>query len=115
MKKPILLLLPALMLFVASCGSGRRPADVMGHGQMVEFLADAYLLEGFYAVETQYRYDVLPPAVMRSYDSILDVHHVTRQAVEHSIDYYSHHLDEYEAIHNEVVARLEAARDSLNL
>lgn len=82
---------------------------------MVDFLTDAYRLEGFYAVETQYRYDVMPDHVMRSYDSILDVHGLTRDAVERSIDYYSHHLDEYEAIHNDVVARLESERDSLNL
>ncbi len=112
MKK---ILLPLLLLLLVACGSGRRPADVMSHDRMVDFLADAYLLEGFYAVETQYRYDVLPDHVLRSYDSILLLHGVTRQDVERSIQYYSRHLDEYENIHNEVVARLEAERDSLNL
>jgi len=112
MKKIVALLLP-LMLALVSCHHTALPSGVMDHEQMVGFLADAYRLEGFYAVETQYRYDVMPTQVARSYDSILDLHGLTRDDVEHSIDFYSRHLDEYEAIHNEVVARLEAERDSL--
>ena len=112
MKKIAVLLFPLMFVF-AACHHTTLPSGVMNHGQMVDFLADAYLLEGFYAVETQYRYDVMPTQVARSYDSILDLHGLTRDDVEHSIDFYSRHLDEYEAIHNEVVARLEAERDSL--
>lgn len=112
--RKILFLVLSSFLMLSACGRGHKAADVMDHDRMVDFLADAYLLEGFYAVETQYRYDVLPGHVLISYDSILAVHGLTRAAVEHSIDYYSHHLDEYEAIHNEVVARLEAERDSLD-
>lgn len=111
MKKIVLLLLP-LLLTVAACRHEGRPADVMTHEQMVSFLTDAYLLEGFYAVETQYRYDALTPEVLHSYDSILQVHALTRDDVERSLDYYTRHLDEYQAIHEEVVARLEQQRDS---
>ena len=111
MKKIVFILLPVLLL-LGACRHEERPADVMSHEQMVSFLADAYLLEGFDAVETQYRYDALSPEVLHSYDSILAVHSVTRDAVEHSFDYYSRHLDEYQAIHEEVVALLEAQRDS---
>ena len=101
-------------LFCCACRhSDVRPRGVLNHDQMVDFLTDAYRLEGFYAVETQYRYDVLTEQTLRSYDSILEVHHTTRKAVEQSIDYYMGHLDEYKDIHEEVVARLEAERDSL--
>ena len=85
----------------------------MAHEQMVAFLADAYLLEGFYAVETQYRYDVLTPETIQSYDSILSIHGVSREEVERSLDYYSHHLDEYQAIHEEVATILETQQKEI--
>ncbi len=113
MKKHILVFLLPVLLAVVACHGDRRPADVMEPEQMVAFLTDAYLIEGYYAVETQYRYDVLTPEAKRSYDSILDVHSVSREEVERSLDYYTRHLDEYQAIHEEVVARLTAQRDSL--
>lgn len=111
MKKIIVLLLPLLLL--AACRHEERPADVMSHEQMVAFLTDAYLLEGFYAVETQYRYDALSPEVLHSYDSILAVHNLTRDAVERSLDYYTNHLDEYQSIHEEVVTLLETQRENI--
>ena len=101
-----------LISSLAACRHDERPADVMTHEQMVAFLSDAYLLEGFYAIETQYRYDALTPEVLHSYDSILSVHNLTRDAVERSLDYYTRHLDEYQTIHEEVVTRLEAERDN---
>ena len=55
--------------------------------------------------------DALTPEVLHSYDSILSVHNLTRDAVERSLDYYTRHLDEYQTIHEEVVTRLEAERD----
>ncbi len=112
MKKVIVFLLPVL-LCLAACRHDERPADVMTHEQMISFLADAYLLEGFYAVETQYRYDALTPEVLHSYDSILTVHSLTRDDVERSLDYYTRHLDEYQAIHEEVVAHLETQRENI--
>ena len=108
MTKKILPLLAAALL-LAGCHRGGIPADVLTEQQMVDFLADAYLLEGFYAIETQYRYDVVTPDVLRQYDSILAVHHLTRDEVERSLDYYTQHLDRYQAIQDSVVSRLEAA------
>lgn len=112
MKKVIVFLLPVL-LCLAACRHEERPADVMSHEQMVAFLTDAYLLEGFYAVETQYRYDALTPEVLHSYDSILTVHSLTREDVERSLDYFTRHLDEYQAIHEEVVTLLETQRENI--
>lgn len=75
---------------------------------MVAFLSEAYLLEGFYAVESQYRYDAMMPEVLRAYDDILDKHHLTREQVEHSFAYYAEHPDLYEPIQDSVLARIES-------
>lgn len=106
MKK---LLIPILtLLLLAACQHGKLPQGVMSKEKMVDFLTDAYLLEGFYAIETQYRYDVLPEHVLASYDSILRVHSLSREDVERSFDYYTHDLTLYQQIQDSVVARLEA-------
>ena len=62
---------------------------------------------GFYAIETQYRYDAMPAEVLRAYDDILDKHHVTREQVEHSFAYYAEHPDLYAPIQDSVLARIE--------
>ncbi len=105
-KKLLLLTLPVLML--VACRHEGLPTGVLTGEQMVDFLTDAYQLEGFYAVETRYRYDVLTERTLEQYDSILTVHGLSREQVERSFDYYSRHLDAYGAIHDSVVARLEA-------
>jgi hypothetical protein len=100
-----LLLLP--LLFV-SCNKDKRPADVMDEQQMVDFLSEAYLLEGFYAVESGYQYDALTPQMLRAYDSILAAQGLDRETVEKSFDYYVTHLDTYQVIQDSVLARIEA-------
>lgn len=100
------------MALLASCRRGERPADVLDAPQMVDFLADAYLLEGFYAVETQYRYDALSAEVLRAYDDILAKHGVSREQVEHSFAYYSEHPELYAPIQDSVLARLEHQFDA---
>lgn len=107
MMKRVLLVVAAALL-ACGCHHAERPADVMDADQMVAFLFEAYQLEGFYAVETQYRYDAVSDAVLRRYDSILEAQGLTRQDVERSFDYYSAHPDLYSAIQDSVVARLEA-------
>lgn len=104
----------AVSLLAVSCRHQQVPSDVMGHEAMVDFLTDAYLVEGEYALETQYRYDRMSEGAVHAYDSVLSVHGVSREDVERSLDYYSGHLGEYKTIHDEVVNRLETMRDSLN-
>lgn len=101
-------------LLLAGCHrGGGLPQGVMDEGKMVDFLTDAYLLEGFYAIETQFRYDAVSPEVLHRYDSILTVHGITRDEVERSLAYYSQQLLLYEAIHDSVVVRLEEQRAAL--
>ena len=114
MKKiPILV---AALLLVAACRSAQRPADVLAPQAMAAVLADAYMLEGFYAVETGYRYDSMLPEVLAAYDDILARHHTTREAVELSLEYYSTHPDQYKPVQDSVLALLDrsaAPADSL--
>ena len=114
MKKiPILV---AALLLVAACRSEQRPPDVLAPQAMAAMLADAYMLEGFYAVETGYRYDSMLPEVLAAYDDILARHHTTREAVELSLEYYSTHPDQYKPVQDSVLALLDrsaAPADSL--
>lgn len=105
MKKiPILV---AALLLVAACRSEQRPADVLAPQAMAAVLADAYMLEGFYAVETEYRYDTMLPEVLAAYDDILTRHGTSREAVERSFEYYSSHPDQYRPIQDSVLAILQ--------
>ncbi len=114
MKKNSLLILPLLSLLVVACHHDSLPEGVLDSEQMTAFLTDAYMQEGVYAVESRYRYDSLPEHVVRGYDSILDLHGITREQVERSFDYYSQHLDAYQAIQDSVVARLEVRQAESN-
>lgn len=98
----------ALLLLLSACHHRQQPSDVLPQETMVDFLCDAYLLEGYYALETQYRFDRVPVDLMPSYDSILALHGLTREQVERSLDYYTAHLDIYRQMHDSVIARLEA-------
>lgn len=98
----------ALLLLLSACHRQQQPSDVLPQETMVDFLCDAYLLEGYYAIATQYRYDVVPADLTPGYDSILALHGLTREQVERSLDYYTAHLDIYRQMHDSVAARLEA-------
>ena len=106
MKRFALIAFAALSLI--ACRRGELPADVLPADKMVDFLSEAYLLEGFYAVETEYRYDAMTPEVASVYDDILVRHGITKEAVERSFHYYSEHPEQYLPIHDSVIARLES-------
>lgn len=106
MKRLALILLAILSL--SACRRGEMPADVLPADKMVDFLSEAYLLEGFYAVETEYRYDAMTPEVVSAYDDILARHGIDKEAVERSFHYYAEHPDLYQSIHDSVIARLES-------
>ena len=105
MKRIVFALLAVVLL--ASCRHDGRPAGVLDAPQMVAFLTDAYLLEGFYAVETHYRYDAMTPEVLRAYDDILARHGITREEAEASFAYYGQHPELYLPIQDSVIARIE--------
>lgn len=89
-----------------SCKSG-LPEGVMNEQQMVDFLSEAYLIEGFYAIETGYHYESLSEGIIASYQELLARHGLTQTQFEESKDYYMHHPERYEVIHRQVVERLD--------
>ena len=107
MKKLLLPLVCLLLLAATSCRQQQHPADVLDAHTMADFLTDLYLVEGYYAVESQYRFDAASPEILGACNDVLEKHHVTRERVEKSFDYYSQHPEEYEKIQREVAARIE--------
>lgn len=84
------------------------PEGVMGEAELTHFLKEAYILEGFYAVETEFRYDSLTPQMASSYDSLLSEYHQTREDFERTISWYAHHPERYERVHQQVIEQLDA-------
>jgi len=89
------------------CKGDQIPEDVMSEDVMADFLQQAYLLESFYAVETNYQYDTLHPQILASYDSLLSSFGITRDDFEHSVEWYTRHAEIYERIHDTVLARID--------
>ena len=98
-----------LMLCFATlgCSQNRVPSGVMDMPVMADFLKEAYLLEGFYAVETAFQYDTLHPEMVASYDSLLASFGITREDFERSVEWYVRHPDIYEQVHDSVLARID--------
>ena len=94
---------------VAGCSRNPVPSDIMSEADMVSFLEQAYLLEGFYAIETGFQYDTLHPEMLASYDSLLSSYNITRDDFVRSVPWYCRHLDIYERVHDTVLARIDAA------
>ncbi|MBQ0015609.1 MAG: DUF4296 domain-containing protein [Bacteroidales bacterium] len=94
-----------------SCGG--RPADLLSEQQMVDFLTEAYLIEGFYGIETGYHYDELTPEIIGSYEELLDRKGISRDRFERSVKYYmSKQPEQYKHIHDMVVEQLEERSNS---
>lgn len=84
------------------------PEGVMDEAELTSFLKEAYILEGFYAVETEFRYDSLTPQMEASYDSLLSEHKLSREDFERSISWYARHPERYERVHQQVIEQLDA-------
>ena len=104
---PFTLLCIPLLLATTACHHEQRPVDVLDANAMTAFLTDLYVVEGCYAVESQYRFDTASPEVLAACDDILKKHNVTYERVEKSFDYYSQHPEEFEAIQKSVADRIE--------
>lgn len=110
----------AALLLLAACRTEPRPDDVLDPETMAAVMADAYLLEGYNAVETEYRFDTLSPRVMQAYDDLLARHGVDREALGRSLAYYTTHPEHYRPIMDSTLARIDrseaaTAADTLSL
>ena len=92
---------------LAACKSDNLPEGILDQQQMVDFLHEAYLLEGYCAIETRYNFDSLTPEMIYAYDDIFAAQGITRDQVEASLAYYVNHPEEYSAIHEAVAASFE--------
>ncbi len=111
MKRTLLTLLIAGTM-LAACHRNQQPEDILDHQQMVDFLTEACLIEGYCAIETRYNFDSLTPEMVYAYDEILAEQGITREQVETSLAYYAKHPEEYLPIHEEVAAALHNITDS---
>ena len=102
-----LTILLAAMGGLLSCKSDKIPPDVMDEEKMATFLQEAYLLEGFYGIETDFHYDSLHPEMLASYDSLLSSYSLSREDFERSVDWYVHHPEIYERVHDTILARID--------
>ena len=110
MKRIVYIAVPVLLLLagvLSSCRSDKVPEDVMGEERMASFLQEAYLIEGFYAVESNFHYDTLQPEMLGAYDTLLAHYDLTREDFEHSVDWYTAHPKVYQRVHDTVLARIE--------
>lgn len=104
MKKLFLCLLA--LLLTSACVDQSAPKDVMDEASMTQFLTEAYLLEGYYAIECGYDFEQMEPQIAKSYDHLLSKYGLSRGDFEKSISYYLEHDDVYNRILDSVVSHL---------
>ncbi len=97
----------AALSLLCSCTTEAIPDDVIDEETMASFLQEAYTIEGFYAVETEFLYDTLQPQMEASYDSLLAERGLTREDFNRSVRWYCSHPEINLRIHDTVVARLD--------
>lgn len=107
MKRLAIPLLFLLLLGVSACHRTQQTDGVIDPETMVNIQTDLYLIEGYYAVKSQYSFDTVPPEVADAIDAVLKEHHVSREQMEKSFDYYSQHPDEYKTIQEQISERIE--------
>ena len=103
----VLALVASAVCGLSSCRSDEVPPYVMGMERMASFLQEAYIIEGFYAVESGFHYDTLQPEMIGAYDSLLSRYGMDREGFERSVDWYVSHPKVYREVHDTVLARLE--------
>jgi hypothetical protein len=107
MKYRAVALLSFAVLLLAGCHRTHIPSDVIQPDTMAHFLSDAYLIDGFYAVESDFQYKEVKPQIQASYDSLLTKYHITADDFNRSIDYYTQHPDIFDTIHAHALRRLD--------
>lgn len=92
---------------LSSCSSEPVPkAPVMDESTFVDFLSEAYLIEGYFALESHYRFDTLKPEMIASYDTLMAKYGITHQIFDTTIHWYVHHPDIYKRVNDSVMAHL---------
>ena len=98
-------ILPAIILALAAAGCSSTPDGVLSKSDMADLLVDINIGES--VIEMNFReYDNdSVKKVLRQ--SILAEHGLSSDDYDRSINWYGHHIDVYQEVYEEVIARLE--------
>lgn len=108
-----ILALVASTLSFCSCKSESKPQEpVMDEASFASFLEEAFLLEGYYSLETHYRFDTLQPQMIASYDTLMAKYGITHDDLDTTIHWYVRHPDIYLRVQESVMARLTPVSDT---
>ena len=108
MKHHLAALALCATLTCGGCHQATEPAWLIDQETMVGFLTEAHLMESYYYLKTDFRYDSVRPLANATYDTLFQQHGITREAFDSSLAYYSRHDEQLLAIYQEVDKNLEA-------
>ena len=107
-RRNIISIAVAAALLLGACHHKKTlPEGIMDTSQLIEFLTEAYLLEGYFAIESNHTYDTVTPEVLRAYDDMLRKYGISRAVVDSSLAYYAEQPDMYAKINDAVLRRLD--------
>lgn len=108
MKYRIVLPIAAAALLLGACHHKEKlPEGIMDTAEMIDFMTEAYILEGYYAIESNHNYDTVSPEALRAYDEMLRKHGLSRAEADSSFAYYAERPELFAKINDAVLARLE--------
>ena len=83
------------------------PSNILSEKEMEEVLTEAYLAEGYYS-RLRLEYRTVPDSTLqRGMADMLLRHGIRPTQWDSSVDYYQHHLRQYDTIHHHVLLRLQ--------
>lgn len=109
MRKSLLILLGTLMVLSACGGGDKRPKVFLNEPQMVDVMADTYLIEAQLNQMKTSGTDV--SGLQKAYYDQLFAHHgITDSIFEENMDYYTRHPDILERVMDSVTTRFAKAQ-----
>lgn len=116
MKYRIVLLFVAVAMFFCSCHHDEKlPEGIMDTSEMIDFMTDVYILEGYFAIENNHNYDTVSPEALRAYDEMLRKHGVNREQADSSLGYYAERPELFAEINDAALRRLEKETKSISV
>lgn len=98
----------ALLLASACTPDKELPVGVLDEESYANLLTDLYLAEGCFAVEGNYQYHALEPALTGTYDTLLTEHRVTVGQLDTTAAYYMQHRRALQRIYERLNDNLNA-------
>lgn len=102
-----------VMLFCAACKSTSEPEGIIPQKKMTDLLIDVHIVDGSVATLNQTR-DSLYKYGMDRYLQLFKKYHTDTLQFKKSLEYYTMQPKVFDAMYDEVVAKLQAKTDSLN-